>query len=202
MPQSPGNPSPETSPDFGANEWLVEEMFEQYQRDPGSVAPEWVRFFADNGTSGSNGSGAAPAPDSQQAPDQKPEKKPEKKPAQQPEQKSGSEQADPDPERRKKSGASQDSGSAEARPVAKPRPAAQADEPAKGTDKPVAKDPAPPARSEAKDEPTLTVLRGIPAATVKNMDASLSVPTATSVRSVPVKLLWDNRTVINNHLAR
>ena len=34
------------------------------------------------------------------------------------------------------------------------------------------------------------------------MDASLTVPTATSVRSVPVKLLWDNRIVINNHLAR
>ncbi len=25
---------------------------------------------------------------------------------------------------------------------------------------------------------------------------------STSIRSVPVKLLWDNRTVINNHLAR
>jgi 2-oxoglutarate dehydrogenase E1 component len=34
------------------------------------------------------------------------------------------------------------------------------------------------------------------------MDVSLSVPTATSVRSVPVKLLIDNRIVINNHLAR
>ena len=34
------------------------------------------------------------------------------------------------------------------------------------------------------------------------MDASLTVPTATSVRTVPVKLLWDNRIVINNHLAR
>ena len=34
------------------------------------------------------------------------------------------------------------------------------------------------------------------------MDASLTVPTATSVRSVPVKLLWDNRIVINNHLSR
>ena len=39
-----------------------------------------------------------------------------------------------------------------------------------------------------------------PARTVANMDDSLSVPTATSVRSVPVKLLWDNRIVINNHL--
>ena len=34
------------------------------------------------------------------------------------------------------------------------------------------------------------------------MDLSLTVPTATSVRTLPVKLLWDNRTVINNHLAR
>ena len=41
-----------------------------------------------------------------------------------------------------------------------------------------------------------------PARTATNMDESLTVPTATSVRSVPVKLLWDNRTVINNHLAR
>src|SRR3712207_4553637 len=34
------------------------------------------------------------------------------------------------------------------------------------------------------------------------MDASLDVPTATSVRSVPAKLLADNRIVINNHLKR
>ena len=34
------------------------------------------------------------------------------------------------------------------------------------------------------------------------MDASLEVPTATSVRAVPAKLLADNRIVINNHLAR
>ena len=46
------------------------------------------------------------------------------------------------------------------------------------------------------------MLRGIPAATAKNMDLSLAVPTATSVRNIPVKLLWDNRIVINNHLKR
>ena len=34
------------------------------------------------------------------------------------------------------------------------------------------------------------------------MTASLAVPTATSVRSVPAKLLADNRIVINNHLRR
>ncbi|CCH77633.1 Putative 2-oxoglutarate dehydrogenase (E1 subunit) (sucA) (1.2.4.2 eller 2-oxoglutarate decarboxylase 4.1.1.71) [Nostocoides japonicum T1-X7] len=35
-----------------------------------------------------------------------------------------------------------------------------------------------------------------------NMEASLGVPTATSVRAVPAKLLIDNRIVINNHLVR
>ncbi|HEY9564206.1 MAG TPA: multifunctional oxoglutarate decarboxylase/oxoglutarate dehydrogenase thiamine pyrophosphate-binding subunit/dihydrolipoyllysine-residue succinyltransferase subunit, partial [Nocardioides sp.] len=56
--------------------------------------------------------------------------------------------------------------------------------------------------SQPTDEPQHTVLRGIAAATAKNMETSLSVPTATSVRNIPVKLLWDNRTVINNHLKR
>ncbi|WP_370461609.1 multifunctional oxoglutarate decarboxylase/oxoglutarate dehydrogenase thiamine pyrophosphate-binding subunit/dihydrolipoyllysine-residue succinyltransferase subunit [Micromonospora sp. Llam0] len=47
-----------------------------------------------------------------------------------------------------------------------------------------------------------TPLRGVAARIVQNMDASLAVPTATSVRAVPAKLLVDNRIVINNHLAR
>jgi 2-oxoglutarate decarboxylase len=45
-------------------------------------------------------------------------------------------------------------------------------------------------------------LRGAAAAIARNMDASLTVPTATSVRAVPAKLLADNRIVINNHLKR
>lgn len=52
------------------------------------------------------------------------------------------------------------------------------------------------------EEPVKTVLRGTPARTAKNMEVSLSVPTATSVRSLPVKLLIDQRVVINNHLRR
>src|SRR3546814_13779344 len=64
------------------------------------------------------------------------------------------------------------------------------------------RDPKPTAVSQPTDEPQHTVLRGIAAATAKNMETSLSVPTATSVRNIPVKLLWDNRTVINNHLKR
>ncbi|WP_018156626.1 multifunctional oxoglutarate decarboxylase/oxoglutarate dehydrogenase thiamine pyrophosphate-binding subunit/dihydrolipoyllysine-residue succinyltransferase subunit [Demetria terragena] len=45
-------------------------------------------------------------------------------------------------------------------------------------------------------------LRGVAARVVTNMESSLAVPTATSVRAVPAKLLIDNRTVINNHLSR
>jgi 2-oxoglutarate decarboxylase len=51
-------------------------------------------------------------------------------------------------------------------------------------------------------EPEAVKLRGPAAAVVRNMDESLGVPTATSVRDVPVKLLFDNRLVINNHLKR
>ena len=57
-------------------------------------------------------------------------------------------------------------------------------------------DPAPGADDEQR------VLRGASAAVVKNMNASLDVPTATSVRAIPAKLMFDNRTVINNHLKR
>ena len=56
--------------------------------------------------------------------------------------------------------------------------------------------PCPPAADESK------VLRGAAAAVVKNMNASLAIPTATSVRAIPAKLMFDNRIVINNHLAR
>jgi 2-oxoglutarate decarboxylase len=45
-------------------------------------------------------------------------------------------------------------------------------------------------------------LRGAAARTAANMEASLHVPTATSVRAIPAKLLIDNRIVINNHLSR
>ncbi|HTX85831.1 MAG TPA: multifunctional oxoglutarate decarboxylase/oxoglutarate dehydrogenase thiamine pyrophosphate-binding subunit/dihydrolipoyllysine-residue succinyltransferase subunit, partial [Streptosporangiaceae bacterium] len=45
-------------------------------------------------------------------------------------------------------------------------------------------------------------LRGAAARTAANMAASLGVPTATSIRPIPAKLLVDNRIVINNHLSR
>ena len=198
MPQSPngqsGNDSSVApSSDLGANEWLVEEMQEQYDKDPASVAPEWAAYFG-NGTllrrqgccsrcHGRPGRRRLPRPlprlplplPLRVEPDRAPRHRPLPRRLPQP---------------------------SSPAPKSTPRPAAAAAEPATGTTKPVAKDPKPAAPAKASDEPTFTVLRGAPARTVANMDASLTVPTATSVRSVPVKLLWDNRTVINNHLAR
>jgi 2-oxoglutarate dehydrogenase E1 component len=45
-------------------------------------------------------------------------------------------------------------------------------------------------------------LRGVAGRVVASMEASLTVPTATSVRAIPAKLMIDNRTVITNHLKR
>jgi 2-oxoglutarate dehydrogenase E1 component len=186
VPQSSGNQSPEQpSADFGANEWLVEEMYDQYQKDPGSVDPTWVKYFQANG--GANGAVSAP---------EKSEQKSEQKPAQQAAPKQAEKPAQQDGTQAKAAPAEKPA------PVAKPRPDAKAAEPAKGTSSPVPKESKPAAPAAASDEPKHVVLRGAAARTVKNMDESLAVPTATSVRSVPVKLLWDNRTVINNHLAR
>jgi len=177
---SSGHPAEDPLAEFGANEWLVEEMYERYRKDPDSVDKVWWDFFKDSGrtvkgtdsgaqgstsTSNgtSNGSSQAPAPTQEKA-------KAPVKPAV-----SAPTHATP---------------RADARP---PQPTSTA---------PVPKEPEAAPKAEAVDEPTLSVLRGAPARTAQNMDASLTVPTATSVRSVPVKLLIDNRIVINNHLSR
>ena len=200
---SSSNVSSATVPEeFGANEWLVEEMYERFQADPSSVEQTWVDYFkaqgkvvpggANGGPSTSTNGSATTASVTASATtttEDKPEaKKVEPKPEQKkPEQTAPAAHVDPTPT---------------PAPVAKPRPESKAAEPAKGTTSPVPKEQPPTAQTDASDEPTYTVLRGAPARTVANMDVSLTVPTATSVRSVPVKLLWDNRTVINNHLAR
>lgn len=61
--------------------------------------------------------------------------------------------------------------------------------------------PAPPKKTTVPAEPTDAVpIRGAALKIVENMEASLSVPTATSQRRIPVKLLDENRRLINKHL--
>src|ERR1700691_510938 len=53
-PEASDEPRPAEAPDpglnqadFGANEWLVEELYQRYLADPGSVDRAWWRVFAD-----------------------------------------------------------------------------------------------------------------------------------------------------------
>jgi 2-oxoglutarate dehydrogenase E1 component len=56
--------------------------------------------------------------------------------------------------------------------------------------------------AEAAEPEVGEPLRGAAARIVANMEASLGVPTATSFRVIPAKLLEVNRKVLNNHLNR
>jgi multifunctional 2-oxoglutarate metabolism enzyme len=184
--------------DFGPNEWLVDELYQQYLQDKNSVDEAWWEFFADyqpsdGGLRSSNttGNGAGAAANGAGA-------------AAETAAVSGNGAAVPPAPP-----------SAEAKPFTAPKtqvaspaaPAAPASKPAASTAG--AAKPAPKARDIPPVRPTgppsegdVQPLRGAAARTVTNMEASLSVPTATSVRAVPAKLLIDNRVVINNHLKR
>jgi 2-oxoglutarate decarboxylase len=132
---------------LGPNAWLVDEMYEQYRKDPSSVSESWQEFFADYHHRGL----VAARPDAPPAP-----------PA-------------PPP------GAT---GTAPLVP-ATPLPAAAPEQAAASTDGAA---PAP--------------LRGAAGRIAANMEASLGVPTATSIRVVPAGLLEVNRRILNNQLAR
>ncbi|MFB9724209.1 multifunctional oxoglutarate decarboxylase/oxoglutarate dehydrogenase thiamine pyrophosphate-binding subunit/dihydrolipoyllysine-residue succinyltransferase subunit [Planobispora longispora] len=92
--------------------------------------------------------------------------------------------------------------------AAPPTPATAPATPAAATTTPTAPKAEAAQADKPKQEPQLPAgaeevrLRGAAARTAANMEASLVVPTATSVRAVPAKLLIDNRIVINNHLSR
>ncbi|MCW2770920.1 MAG: kgd, partial [Aeromicrobium sp.] len=178
-----------STPDFGTNQWLVEEMFERFQEDPSSVDQSWASFFQTGDGASLNGAstnGAAPTAKATAPLDTTPPSPPPTSPES---------KTPPAPKTEP----------ATATPAAKtvePSPIAP-------TEKAPIKDPSTPRPTAKEAEPATgpgevehVVLRGAAARTVANMDASLAVPTATSVRSVPVKLLFDNRIVINNHLAR
>ncbi|MEU7262070.1 multifunctional oxoglutarate decarboxylase/oxoglutarate dehydrogenase thiamine pyrophosphate-binding subunit/dihydrolipoyllysine-residue succinyltransferase subunit [Streptomyces rimosus] len=209
-PQSPNSSSTSTDQEgqgknpaaaFGPNEWLVDEIYQQYLQDPNSVDRAWWDFFADYKpgagaaapAAASDGAPATPASGTGQAAQAAAPSAPAA-PAQPAQQQPAAPAAKP----------------AAAQPAAPATPAASAPAPAKAapakaapvkTAQPAAKkDDVKP--DEAPAGPELVTLRGPSAAVAKNMNASLELPTATSVRAVPVKLLFDNRIVINNHLKR
>ena len=58
----------------------------------------------------------------------------------------------------------------------------------------------PPKPIESQPNAEAVPIRGAALKIVENMEASLAVPTATSQRRIPVKLLEENRRIINRHL--
>ncbi len=198
--------------DFGANDWLIEELFEQYQSDPASVDPTWAAYF-------SGGAAGSATPGGQLSAEAETTAKAASL--------NGAPEAPADLTHRVAAGPTP---KVEAAPnvtpiVDEPAPPAAAGE-RLTADPPVPSvpaDPAPtvasaaqaanvPANTPAKprtpakkaevSEPKRVPLKGAPLRTAKNMEASLEMPTATSVRTVPMKLVIDQRTMINTHLKR
>ncbi len=124
--------------ELGTNSGLVEELYQQYLRDPSTLDAQWRAFFSSDRDGFSSDRDGQAGPDGSQA-DQ----------------------------------------SAAAPPTR-------------------ATQPGPIVLEGDETEP----LRGAAARTAENMEASLAVPTATSVRTVPAKLLEVNRQILNNHLER
>lgn len=165
---------------FGPNEWLIEEMYEKFLHDPASVDSAWHDFFADytpgQAATESNAATAGAAATSTTA-----------------------------------TATRTGEGNGQVRPAtvtgeqtresAPARPTTQAPKPSPQQAAKAAPVKSTPAQEEPPSEES-TPLRGAAAAIAKNMEQSLTVPTATSVRAVPAKLLFDNRIVINNHLKR
>ena len=188
---------------FGPNEWIVEDMYQRYLSDPASVDPAWHEFFADYQPTPERAAGTvetsvpttgrpAPSEDGKRAvpppaaarPAQPPTPKPaQAKPAQaKPAPAPPAQPPTPQP-------VDADSAAQPGTRSTAPAPARPAGRPQEGS------------RAAVEDGGPVP-LRGIAARIAENMDQSLSVPTATSVRAVPAKLLEDNRIVINNSLAR
>jgi len=170
---------------FGANEWLVDELYEQYLKDKNAVDPAWWDFFegykpaekADerpaNGVTSAGTTSAAPAGGTAQP-------------------------AEPTPAPPATATGGAKAPAVPADPTA-PSPVATA-QPATAPYAEIAQKPSRDEGPEATDD--VQKLRGPAARVVTNMEASLEVPTATSVRAVPAKLMVDNRIVVNNHLQR
>ena len=175
---------PVSAQDFGANDWLVDEMYEHYLADPSSVDPAWIEYFKTNKPASAVGSAAGLNT-------------------------SANKNTPPTPPIPK---AAQRAPQVAAPQVLVPQaPAAQVSQPVATpqSTQPVVREnaltPATPADPIVKPVPvlitpsasTLEPIRGVGARVVQSMEASLSVPTATSVRAVPAKLMIDNRIVLN-----
>ena len=170
------------SPGFGANEWMVEEMRAAWSADPSSVSPQWRELFETDPSAGLHQPGPASSNDSASS------------------AAGGPRRATITPQAAsslRRSSAVQDV----TRSDLPPAPPSDTAPPTSPYAQRQATHPAHDQDGDAYEDRT-TRLKGAAARTAKNMDDSLSMPTATSARAVPAKVLIENRAVINSHLAR
>ncbi|MEO5921007.1 MAG: multifunctional oxoglutarate decarboxylase/oxoglutarate dehydrogenase thiamine pyrophosphate-binding subunit/dihydrolipoyllysine-residue succinyltransferase subunit [Pseudolysinimonas sp.] len=190
-------PDDENSGEFGANEWLVDEMYERYLVDKNSVDQSWWPILEGyHPVKDPTPTTSIPIQDAAAAPADAPA----------PAEPAAAEPAAPEP-------AAADAAAAEPAP-AEPAPQTGATPIARTTSAPAKPQPIPAEAPQTAQTPVIegdtpaepqdevTALKGMSKTLATNMDASLTVPTATSVRTVPAKLMIDNRIVINNHLKR
>ncbi|WP_010119287.1 multifunctional oxoglutarate decarboxylase/oxoglutarate dehydrogenase thiamine pyrophosphate-binding subunit/dihydrolipoyllysine-residue succinyltransferase subunit [Corynebacterium nuruki] len=164
------------SNNFGQNEWLVDQMYQQFKEDPQSVDKEWRDLFTDGqaGNQGTTTSGAATATT----------KTTEAAPAAAP-------AAAAAPARTGTPG----------QPSAAARIAAISDKAPSSTGLiPERIAPSAPKSALGLPEAGEHPLKGAQRTIAKNMDISLELPTATTVRDMPAKLMFENRSMVNDHL--
>lgn len=171
----------QTSPGFGANEWMVEEMRAAWSTDPSSVSPQWRSLFETDPNAGlrrpsstaSNGSASSAPGELRRATITTRSTAPQRR-----------------------SSAVQDV----TRSDLPPAPPSDTAPPTSPYAQRLAAHHVHDLEGDACQD-GVTRLKGAAARTARNMDDSLSMPTATSARAIPAKVLIENRAIINSHLA-
>src|SRR5690606_20621434 len=159
---------------FGFNTGYVEDLYAQYLENPQSVSESWREFFADFAPGPTFHTPAAAESAPAVAEGDGTAALPEVRPA--------------------RPAAPAGDGAAAA-----PEAKAPASPPAPTPEAPPAPARPPAPQIDVPEGAATAPLRGVAAKIVENMEASLTIPTATSVREVPVKLLAENRRLINRH---
>lgn len=191
--------------DFGPNDWLVEEMLDNYRDNPDSVPSSWQQYFksrnieprfANSTVTDAIATEGYPPKDPTTHPGGSSDHANGVAPVQASSTTVPFEPAAPEP-RSVTNGVEQLPQSLDTSKVAPMSAVEQpASEPVKAAPKPNT------TQATEVSDTSLSPLRGAALALARNMDQSLSLPTATSVRAVPAKALEINRTIINNQLGR
>ncbi len=181
-------------------------MYRKFREDPSSVDPSWHEFLVDyNPEPTTDSSASENGRQTRSTATAAPKARPEPAPAPAPKAQDSKSQDTKSPAAKQNSKPQDSKPQPKAKPVeskSSTKPADTKSERSRESGTSSSNGAAKPAAQPADDSDQNQVLRGAAAAVAKNMSASLEVPTATSVRAIPAKLMIDNRVVINNHLKR